>query len=89
MAQAATLTVAADGSGQYPTIQAAINAAFSFGDTILIGPGTYTGPGNVDLDTQGKNLTIESQAGAAATVIDCGGSPSSIAAFTFTMAKRR
>ena len=70
-ASAATLTVPA----QYATIQAAINAAVN-GDTVLISNGTYTGPGNVDIDLSGKNLTVTSQNGAATTIIDCGGSAS-------------
>jgi nitrous oxidase accessory protein NosD len=44
-----TLTVASDGSGAYPTIRDAIAAA-SPGDTVLIEPGTYTGPIVVDKD---------------------------------------
>ena len=60
----------------YPTIQAAINAAQS-GDTVLVGDGTYTGPGNVDIDFLGKSLTLKSQHGAASTIIDCQGSASS------------
>ena len=55
------------------TIQAAINAVIS-GDTVIAENGTYTGPGNVDLDFGGKNLTVTSQNGAASTVIDCQGS---------------
>ena len=55
------------------TIQAAITASNN-GGTIDIADGTYTGPGNVDLDTGGTNLTIQSDHGAASTIIDCGGS---------------
>ena len=69
-AQAATLTVAPDGSGPYPTIQAAVNAAQS-GDTVLLVDGTYTGNGNVDVDFNGKNLNLTSQNGPNSTVIDC------------------
>jgi hypothetical protein len=41
VALAATLTVERDGSGDYATIQPALDAAAT-GDTILIGPGDYT-----------------------------------------------
>ena len=67
-AQAATLTVPA----QYPTIGAAVAAAAS-GDTVLVADGTYSGPGNRDIDFGGKSLTVASQNGAARTIIDCGG----------------
>ena len=61
---------------QYPTIQAAINASVS-GDTVLIADGTYTGPGNVDLDFGGRNsLTVTSVNGTVTTTIDCAGSSS-------------
>ena len=44
-ARAATLNVPA----QYPTIQAGVNAAVN-GDTVLVADGTYSGPGNRDID---------------------------------------
>ena len=72
LARAATLAVAADGSGQYPTIQAAVTAAVD-GDTVLLGDGTYSGDGDRDIDFAGKSLTVTSQNGAAKTIMDCGG----------------
>ena len=77
---ATTIIVKADGSGDYPTIQAAINDA-NEGDTIEIWPGTYTGPGNRDIDPNGKALTIRSTDPndpdiVAATIIDCNGTRS-------------
>ena len=68
-ATAATLNVP---SAAYPTIQSAVNAAAS-GDTVLLADGTYTGPGNVDVIIVGTGITVQSQNGAAKTIIDCGG----------------
>jgi len=53
-----------------PTIQAGIDAA-SNGDTVLLADGTYTGPGNRDIDFQGKTITIRSQNGRDFCTIDC------------------
>ena len=68
--------------GQYHTIQAAINASVN-GDTVLIANGTYTGPGNVDLDFGGRNITVTSQNGPASAIIDCGGGPDNHDGFLF------
>jgi predicted outer membrane repeat protein len=46
-------------SGSYPTIQSAINAADD-GDTVVVMPGTYTGPGNYNIDFLGKKITVSS-----------------------------
>lgn len=63
---------------QYPSIQAAINAAID-GDTIILAPGTFRGDGNRDLDFNGKAITICSTDPndpniVATTIIDCQGS---------------
>lgn len=57
---------------QYPTIQAAVNAAASSGDRVLIANGTYTGVGNRDIDLGTKNLVVQSESDNALNcVIDC------------------
>ncbi len=74
MAQAAIYMINPDGSGDFPTIQAAINSA-NDGDIIQLSNGTFTGPGNRDLDTDETNVTIESLNGdPSLCVIDCQGS---------------
>ncbi|MBN2138357.1 MAG: right-handed parallel beta-helix repeat-containing protein [Sedimentisphaerales bacterium] len=55
---------------QYPTIQDAINAAADY-DVIEVAPGTYTGPGNCDIQFLGKAITLTSRAGPDTTIIDC------------------
>jgi predicted outer membrane repeat protein len=54
----------------YPTLQAAVDAAWS-GDTIWIADGNYHGDGNRDIDFKGKALTLCSENGPAACIIDC------------------
>ena len=75
---AATIIVDVNGDGHFETIQAAINDA-NEGDTIEIWPGTYTGPGNRDIDFLGKAITVRSTDPndpniVAVTIIDCNGS---------------
>ncbi|MEY5061074.1 MAG: hypothetical protein RIS45_995, partial [Planctomycetota bacterium] len=55
---------------QYPTIQAAINAAVS-GDIITVRQGIY----NERLDIGGRNITLRSLLGPTATIIDPQGVP--------------
>ena len=51
---------------EYPTIQAGIDAALSSLDTVLVAPGTYL----ENLVTRGIPITLVSEAGPAATIID-------------------
>ncbi|MCK4414807.1 MAG: C10 family peptidase [Candidatus Eisenbacteria sp.] len=68
-----TYLVAPDGSGDFPTIQAAVTAARTI-DTIELADGVFSGDGNRDVDYLGKDLTIRSQNGdPALCVIDCQG----------------
>ncbi len=65
--------------GQYLSISQAIEAAYPHGDTILVGPGTYSG-GN---DFDGKAITIVSEhpddpCAVAATIIRVFGTPAFI-----------
>lgn len=79
--------VNADGTGDAPTIQGAIDRAFD-GDTILVAAGTYTGDGNRDISVEGKALLITSAAGPEATIVDCESSPASFdSGFNFITAE--
>ena len=72
-ASATTYVIEPDGSGDFPTIQAAIDAS-SDGDIIELADGTFTGAGNRDVDFAGRAVTVRSQSGAPETcVIDCEG----------------
>ncbi|MFC1572822.1 right-handed parallel beta-helix repeat-containing protein, partial [Candidatus Eisenbacteria bacterium] len=70
-ASSTTYLVLPDGTGDYATIQAAIDASAE-GDTIALADGTFTGDGNHSIDFLGKAITVRSESGNAdACVIDC------------------
>jgi hypothetical protein len=81
---ATTYLVRPDGTGDFPTIQAAINASVN-GDVIELADGTFTGPGNRDIRYGGKAITVRSASGDPdRTIIDCEGSaPEHHCAFIF------
>ena len=73
-AAAETLTVLPDGSGDYPTIRDALDAAAD-GDVVELGNGTFRGEGNRDIDFPDKAVTVRSASGdPTLCVIDCEGS---------------
>jgi len=61
-AQGATWVVKPDGTGDFATIQEAIDFAAG-GDVILLADGVFTGTGNRDIDFKGKALTLRSASG--------------------------
>ncbi len=83
LCRAATYYISPSGSDTNPgtqtapflTIQNGISTSVN-GDTVIVEDGTYTGPGNVDLDFGGRNITVTSQNGPATTIIECQGTSS-------------
>ena len=67
-----TLTVCWDGNADYTTIQEAIVDA-CHGDQIVVCDGTYTGPGNREIDFFGKAVTVRSENGPEGCIVDCEG----------------
>jgi predicted outer membrane repeat protein len=66
----AAVLVKPDGTGDFPTIQAAVDAVLPR-TTIILDAGVFTGPGNRDVEIRNKILTIVASDSAAGTVIDC------------------
>lgn len=53
----------------YRTIQAGIDAAAQ-GDVVIVRDGTYTGPGNYNIELKGKVLTLKAETGPSKCIID-------------------
>lgn len=69
--QGTTHTLRPDGTGDFATIQDAVNAAAE-GDVIVLEDGIYSGDGNRNVLIHGKAITIRSQSGlAGGVIIDC------------------
>jgi len=65
--------VFSNGSGDFPTIQAAVDGVAG-GGIIQLADGTFSGPGNRDVDFGGKSITVRSLSGDPENcIIDCGG----------------
>ncbi len=58
---------------EYVTIQSAVDDC-NDGDIVILAPGTYTGPGNRDIEFGGKAITVRSESGPQSCIIDCQGS---------------
>jgi hypothetical protein len=76
IASARTWHVFEDGSGDAPTIQAAIDSSTS-GDVVLVSPGTYY----EHINFNGKDIHLLSSTGAASTIIDGNQEPGSVVTF--------
>jgi hypothetical protein len=57
-------------SNPYQTIQYAVNIA-SNAQIVTLKNGTYSGAGNVNVTTLGKQITVQSENGPLVTIIDC------------------
>ena len=76
VALARTWRISQDGTGDAPTIQAAIDSAVA-GDVILVGPGRYL----ENLDFLGKPIVLRSELGPYATTLDGSSRDSSVVIF--------
>jgi hypothetical protein len=64
-----TITVDLNGAGDFLTIREGLDDAVS-GDTVLVYPGTYVGPGNRGISLDGKAVVLRSRDGMDATILD-------------------
>ena len=71
-AGAAEWSVRPDGTGDLPTIQAAVDSA-AVGDEIILEDGTFTGAGNRDIRFRGKDVIVRSRNGVTAVTLDSQG----------------
>ncbi len=68
-----TIRVKPDGTGDYPTIQAAVTAADP-GMVVELDDGVFSGPGNCGVDFEGKTIMVRSRSDdPALCIVDCGG----------------
>jgi hypothetical protein len=72
-AHATTYYVDPYGGGDFPTIQAAVDACAD-GDIVILGEGIYQGAGNRDIDFLGKAIMVRASYGESFCLIDCQGS---------------
>jgi len=70
--------------GPKKTIKAGISASVS-GDTVLVADGTYSGTGNQEINFGGRLITVRSENGPAACVLDGGGA--AVRIFVFNAAE--
>jgi hypothetical protein len=71
-----TWHVAADGSGDAPSVQAGIDSA-AVGDTVLVDPGRYY----ENIDFNGKDIVLQSAQGPDVTILDGSHGNASVVAF--------
>ena len=64
-----------DGTGDAPTIQQAIDSTMH-GDTVIIGPGVYLGPGSGSVDLHSRRISFHSSGGPEMTILDAQASAS-------------
>jgi hypothetical protein len=72
-APAAVIHVDPNGTGDYPTIRDAVNAAKD-GDEVVLADGTYTLQGDLYIIIN-RHITVRSENGPERCIIDCNGSP--------------